>query len=367
MNDPVAAPMATLASGPHPAAIAIIEVHGADGATLAAIVGGRPLALGARRLVALWGVDEVLVARPSSDVLQIMPHGGPAIVALILRRLAALGVTIAAPAAGGAPPPRWPEAADLVEALMLDALGRAASPRAIDLLLEQPRRWRSALEARATPRAPRASAARAAPAGTDDGSAELDAIRRRAVWLRRLLVPPRVAIVGAANIGKSTLINRLAGREVAIALDLPGTTRDVVATPLVIDGVAVLWQDTPGIRAQLSADAAEHAIDRQASELAARQVAAADLIVAAADAEHGWPAESALGGRAPDLRIALRADLGAVEGAECAIALPPGRPDEERGIEAFVTALRRRVVPDDVLDHPGPWWFDDRLAGLFEG
>lgn len=58
-----------------------------------------------------------------------------------------------------------------------------------------------------------------------------------------------VAIVGAPNAGKSTLLNRLAGREAAITSHIAGTTRDVIEVRMEIDGLAVTFLDTAGLRA----------------------------------------------------------------------------------------------------------------------
>ena len=58
----------------------------------------------------------------------------------------------------------------------------------------------------------------------------------------------RIALIGAPNAGKSSLLNRLAGREAAIVTATPGTTRDVIEVPAVIDGFKVLFADMAGLR-----------------------------------------------------------------------------------------------------------------------
>ena len=59
----------------------------------------------------------------------------------------------------------------------------------------------------------------------------------------------RVALLGAPNAGKSTLLNALAGREAAIVSSTPGTTRDIIEVPLVLGGYKVIVADTAGLRA----------------------------------------------------------------------------------------------------------------------
>ena len=86
----------------------------------------------------------------------------------------------------------------------------------------------------------------------------------RDLRLRRLITPARVVVTGPTNAGKSTLLNALAGRAVAIAHHTPGTTRDAVAARIDLAGLVVDWFDTPGVRPDMDP------IERAAAELAQR-------------------------------------------------------------------------------------------------
>ncbi|UXS02684.1 tRNA uridine-5-carboxymethylaminomethyl(34) synthesis GTPase MnmE [Agrobacterium tumefaciens] len=87
----------------------------------------------------------------------------------------------------------------------------------------------------------------------------------------------RIALVGKPNAGKSTLLNALSGRDVAIVTDIAGTTRDVLTVDMNIDGYLVKMFDTAGLRE--TADVVEQEGVRRAVSTAA----SADLILALHD------------------------------------------------------------------------------------
>ena len=113
----------------------------------------------------------------------------------------------------------------------------------------------------------------------------------------------QVVLVGAPNVGKSSLLNRLAGEAVAIVTDIPGTTRDTVRCELVLDGVPVHVTDTAGLRA--SEDPVER-IGMERTRAAARQ---ADLLVVMTEAGTVEPEPAGLPDGVRRLRVENKADL----------------------------------------------------------
>ena len=91
----------------------------------------------------------------------------------------------------------------------------------------------------------------------------------------------RMVIMGAPNVGKSSLLNALLGRDRAIVTDIAGTTRDVVTEHLTIHGVPVEILDTAGIRAT---DDAIEAIGVERAQAASQE---ADLVLYVIDASNG--------------------------------------------------------------------------------
>ena len=90
----------------------------------------------------------------------------------------------------------------------------------------------------------------------------------------------KIAIIGPTNAGKSSLINNLSNREVAIVSEIAGTTRDVVETHLNIDGYPVIMSDTAGIR-----DSKDE-IEKKGIRLSLKKAENADLKLVVVDAEN---------------------------------------------------------------------------------
>lgn len=136
----------------------------------------------------------------------------------------------------------------------------------------------------------------------------------------------RVALVGAPNAGKSSLMNALAAREVAITASAAGTTRDVLEVRLVMDGYLVRLIDMAGLHES------EDPVEREGIRRACEEAAAADLrlLLTAPDA----PPPPKMAG----LAVRTKADLGAAPGPGLVVSARTGA-----GLEALRTAIADAV------------------------
>lgn len=151
-----------------------------------------------------------------------------------------------------------------------------------------------------------------------------------------------VAILGAPNVGKSSLLNRLAGRDAAIVSETAGTTRDVVEVQMELDGLPVTIADTAGLRA------AQDDIEAEGVRRARARAAGADLTVLVWDATRP-------GTRAAVLAEA-RVERALVVRNKCDLGGPDEDEDESGGVAgdlaisattgAGLEALMERLVAE---------------------
>ncbi len=154
---------------------------------------------------------------------------------------------------------------------------------------------------------------------------------RRGERLREGLV---FAITGPPNVGKSSLMNALAGRDVAIVSPTPGTTRDALEARIVLAGVPITLVDTAGLR-----DSTDP-IEAEGVRRARARAAAADLILQIASP---LPLREGVRGRRrdthgedpPHLQITNKIDLGGV--------VPPGAIGVSALLGEGLAALRDRL------------------------
>src|SRR5262249_45570791 len=127
---------------------------------------------------------------------------------------------------------------------------------------------------------------------------------------RHLTAPWKVVVAGAPNVGKSSLVNALAGYQRSIVSPIPGTTRDVVTTSIAIDGWPIDLIDT----GSLSEQAEE--LEQQGIRLAESAVAEADLCLMVLDGAAN-ELSSATGGLRPPLAQNMQLVINKID-------LPPG-------------------------------------------
>lgn len=288
-------------------------------------LGVTPVAPGEVRLRRLGTIDHALVARPSPTLAHVMPHGGVAITRAVEAAMESGGIH----RARHVPPEiAFPEARTPLEAHSLALLSRAASPLAVDVLLDQPRRWRLAGW----------DADRPPPRARNDRDRLLD----------RLIDPPMVVALGPPNVGKSTLLNALARRRVSIVADQPGTTRDHVGALIDLNGLVVRYVDAPGLRAQ-GADP----IEARAIAVALDVARSADLLIRVGDGASPCrlPADLA---SVPGLDVQTRADLHPGE-TLAALRLERTHLDPEPSARRLAVAIADRLLPAGVLLDDSPW------------
>jgi tRNA modification GTPase len=327
-----------LASGAGRAGVAVIRISGPMAGPLLRALTDRdlPPARGAT-LSTLWHLtsgdelDEALVLwfpGPASftgeDVVELHVHGGPAVIEAVIG--ACLDVSGVRPAEAGEFTRRAFENGklDLAEAEGLADLVDAETEGQRRQALRQARGalsvvyegWRGRLiEAAALIEAeidfpdedlPGALAARAGPileALAANMGRHLDDGHRG----ERVREGYRIAIVGAPNAGKSSLLNALARREAAIVSAIPGTTRDVVEVRLTLAGFPVWIADTAGLR-----EAAD-AIEAEGVRRALARAEEADLRIGVVEAGTEVPAEVAAALRAVDVLVRSKVDLLALD------------------------------------------------------
>lgn len=363
-----------LASGGGRTAVAVLRVSGASsGALLDALCGRRPPPRRASLRRVRDARDETLdraltlwLPGPGTytgeDSAELHLHGGPAVIEAVAEALVQAGARPAEPGEftrraflNGRMDLTAAEAvADLVEAESaeqrrqalrqmegaLGALYEAWSQRLMQILAQQealidfpeddlPADVEAALEAE--------MAALAAAIGAHLGD------DRRGERTREGL---RIAITGPPNVGKSSLINRLFARDIAIVSDLPGTTRDALEARLVLGGMVMTVIDTAGLRETTDR------IEAEGVRRARARAAEADIVLAVHDAS---APEAALNARAMApatgmvIAVANKVDLvagGDIDGAIGVSALTG--QGFERLRDALIAAGRRLTA------HAGP-------------
>lgn len=357
-----------LSSGRPPSAISIVRVSGPQAGTALTLLAGRIPAprMATRALLRDAGrqpIDDAVIlwfpgpaSATGEDVAEFHVHGGRAVLAALFGSLTALADIRAAE------PGEFTRRAfengklDLTEAEALDDLIHADTDRQRrqalrqlnGLLGDKARDWRARI----------IEASALIEAGIDfsdegDVSSELiapavariEALRGeieevlaaqgRSERLREGLV---VAIAGPPNVGKSTLMNALARREVAIVSPHAGTTRDIIEVQFDLDGYPVTVIDTAGIRET------EDPVEQEGVRRAQARAAEADLVLWLADAQHGKVLHQ--GAAAPVWLVRNKIDLDAARPEAGELGRSVGSPAQGGAVVTFeISASRGDGIP----------------------
>ena len=348
-----------LSSGRAPSAIAIVRVSGPRaGEVLAALAGKLPMPrVATRALIRDVGqrpIDDAVVLwfpAPASatgeDVAEFHVHGGRAVLAALFAALAAFDDVRAAE------PGEFTRRAfengklDLTEAEGLDDLIHADTDRQRrqalrqlkGLLGDRARDWRAQI----------IEASALIEAGidfSDEGDVPAELIAPALAKIKTLLSEIEevlaaqgqserlrdglvVAIAGPPNVGKSTLINQLARRDVAIVSPHAGTTRDVIEVQLDLDGYPVTVIDTAGIRET------DDPVEQEGVRRARARAAEADLVLWLADATNESVEDDSA---APVWLVRNKIDLDSAQ--------PGGEGDSRHPTEFRISASRGDGLPE---------------------
>jgi len=323
-----------LSSGRPPSAIAIVRVSGPEAATALTLLAGKipPPRMATRALLrddSQQPIDDAVVlwfpgpaSATGEDVAEFHVHGGRAVLSALFATLSALDHMRAAEPGEFTRRGFENGKLDLTEAEGLDDLIHADTDRQRSqalrqlkgLLGDRARDWRAQI----------IEASALIEAGidfSDEGDVPAELIAPALAKIKTLLGEIQhvlaeqgrserlregliVAIAGPPNVGKSTLMNQLACREVAIVSPHAGTTRDIIEVQLDLDGYPVTVIDTAGIRDT------DDPVEREGVRRARARAAEADLVLWLLDATHEKNLDE---GAAPVWVVRNKIDLDAVE------------------------------------------------------
>ncbi len=378
-------PIAAIATAPGRGGIGVVRVSGRDLSAVIDAVCGRALAPRVATLLPFRAADGGAIdtglalhfpaphSYTGEDVLELQGHGGPVVMHLLLERVLeagrAVGVRVAEPGEFTR------------RAFLNDKLDLAQAEAVADLIDAS-----TAQAARGASRSLSGAFSKAVHAVVDalielrmlveatldfpeeeidflersDARGRLDAIRaaldalladaRQGALLREGL---HVVLAGAPNVGKSSLLNALAGAEVAIVTPVAGTTRDRIAQAIQVDGVPLVVVDTAGLRET------GDEVERIGIERTWQEVARADVIlhlgVAGAGegasvrgAEPAADADGRFRGNVPAGEEGARAALAADLDAGIAARLPRDKPILRVWNKIDLAGLAPRATDDAV-------------------
>jgi tRNA modification GTPase len=374
----LADPIVAIATAPGRGAVGIVRASGRDLAPLVRAVIGRPLVprqatFGPFLDAAGTPIDQGLAlyfpaphSYTGEDVLELQAHGGPVVLQLLLARCleagAGIGLRVAEPGEftqraflnDKLDLAQAEAVADLIDA-STEAAARSAGRSLAGAFSQEVEGLRAAIVdlrmlVEATLDFPEEDIdfleTADARGRLDRLAAAVDAVLDRARQGALLREGIRVVLAGQPNVGKSSLLNALAGAELAIVTPIPGTTRDKVSETIQIEGVPLHVSDTAGLRHD---DDAADEVERIGMARSWDAIANADAVIFLHDlTRRGEPAYEA-----GEATIARRLQVGdgarvlhVHNKADAADATEPGLAVSARtgqGLDALRRALLERA------------------------
>ena len=313
--------IAAIATAPGRGGVGVVRVSGASlGAFAFELCGREPKPRTARFTRFLDSEERVIdegillyFSAPASftgeDVLELQGHGGPVVMQMLLERCLQLGARLAEPGEftrraflnGKLDLAQAESVADLIEASTAAAARSAVRSlsgrfseevhRIVDALIDLRMLVEATLDfpeeeidflesARALPR-------------LDAIRAQVEELLDRARQGALLRSGLNVVLVGEPNVGKSSLLNQLAGEDRAIVTEIAGTTRDALRETIQIEGIPLHIIDTAGLRETVDT------VERIGIERTWREIERADVILRLVDAVQGEPSDDDIDRRLP--------------------------------------------------------------------
>ncbi len=323
--------IAAIATAPGRAAIGVVRVSGPRARAIATqLTGAVPQPRYATRCTfrdargdALDDGLSIFFPAPYSytgeDVLELQGHGGPLVVQTVLKACLDAGARLAEPGEftrrayleGKLDLAQAEAVADLIDAASREAARSALRSlsgefsQAIHSLVERLTELRALTEAMLDFPEEEVDELHRSDAGSrlEAIRADLESLLASSRRGRLLGAGLHVVIAGAPNVGKSSLLNRLAGEERAIVTPLAGTTRDALREPIEIGGVPLVLVDTAGLR--VSGDE----IERIGMERARKELERADVILVVREAGRPGEFDEALPQSAARIDVYNKCDL----------------------------------------------------------
>ena len=325
-------------------------------------------------------IDEgiaILYEAPASftgeDVLELQAHGSPVVLDLILARVLQLGARLAQPG-------EFSQRAflnDKYDLVQLEAIADLVNSSSRQAARGAQRALQGEVSAKFKEIAERIKALRIqVEAELDFSDEDIEVFSRQELekklqdliqTIRRLKEQSRqslylyegaeLAIVGQTNVGKSSLLNRLATRDEAIVNEQPGTTRDVISREIIIEGIPVRVSDTAGIRKTLDP------IEQEGMRRTRQAMQSSDLLLLLVDVRSGMDdAERAMLKQhkgQPALVVSNKIDLlkTPVDDPEIDVQISAKTGE---GIETLKRQIKKHITQGDFLDSEGSVLFANR-------